>query len=369
MALGQLGAYRREQNAQLKVIALTGSSGKTTTKEMLGSILSRLAPTLITRGNLNNDLGVPMMLLELRKEHQYAVMELGANHQGEIDYTSKLVQPHVAGILNIGTAHLGEFGGRDGICRAKSEIYRHILPQGVAIVPQEDDFTTEIREAAKSHQIMSFGTGGDVFATEIELLPQSANFQLHTPQGSSFVRLPFAGEHNVQNATAAVAFALALGVSLDDIVKGLEQAQGAKGRLNFIQKAPHLFIDDTYNANPTSMRAAAQVLLQQNGIKVMVMGDIGELGDSSWQEHHDLGRDLAQLPLDHIIAVGQFASAALEGAGLHSTKLKAFQTQAEALPFLINLIQTHQPQSMSFLFKGSRFTHMETLMADLMEKL
>lgn len=369
LALGQLGTYRRQQNAQLKVIALTGSSGKTTTKEMLGSILSRLAPTLITRGNLNNDLGVPMMLLELRKEHQYAVMELGANHQGEIDYTSKLVQPHVAGILNIGTAHLGEFGGRDGICRAKSEIYRHILPQGVAIVPQQDDFTAEIREAAKDHQISSFGIGGDVFATEVELLPQSANFQLHTPQGSSLVRLPFAGEHNVQNATAAVAFALALGISLEDIVKGLEQAQGAKGRLNFIQKAPYLFIDDTYNANPTSMRAAAQVLLQQNGIKVMVMGDIGELGDSSWQEHHDLGRDLVELPLDHIVAVGQFASAALEGAGLHSNKLKAFQTQAEVLPFLINLIQTHQPQSMSFLFKGSRFTHMETLMADLMEKL
>ena len=127
LALGHLGTYRRQQNSQLKVIALTGSSGKTTTKEMLGSILSRLAPTLVTRGNLNNDLGVPMMLLELRAEHQYAVMELGASHQGEIDYTSNLVQPHVAGIINIGTAHLGEFGGRDGICRAKSEIYSHIL--------------------------------------------------------------------------------------------------------------------------------------------------------------------------------------------------------------------------------------------------
>ena len=110
LALGHLGAYRRKKNSQLKVIALTGSSGKTTTKEMLGSILSRIAPTLITRGNLNNDLGVPMMLLELRSEHQYAVMELGASHQGEIDYTSDLVQPHVAGILNIGTAHLGECG-------------------------------------------------------------------------------------------------------------------------------------------------------------------------------------------------------------------------------------------------------------------
>ncbi|MCJ0830021.1 UDP-N-acetylmuramoyl-tripeptide--D-alanyl-D-alanine ligase [Acinetobacter sp. NIPH1876] len=368
LALGQLGAYRRQHNPQLKVIALTGSSGKTTTKEMLGSILSRLAPTLITRGNLNNDLGVPMMLLELRPEHQYAVMELGASHQGEIDYTSNLVQPHVAGILNIGTAHLGEFGGREGICRAKSEIYAHILPQGTAIVPAQDDFSETIRENAQTHSMLSFGEGGDIFVTDIQLHPQSAQFNLHTPQGVRAVNLPFAGAHNVQNAAAATAFALALGIALDDIVQGLEQAQGAKGRLNFIQHQHHLFIDDTYNANPTSMRAAAQVLLQQQGLKVMVMGDIGELGDSSWQEHHDLGRDLATVPLDHLVVVGEFAAAAQQGSS-HSEKLHAFATQAEALPFLINLVQTHQPQSMSFLFKGSRYTHMETLMADLMEKI
>ncbi|MEE9903591.1 UDP-N-acetylmuramoyl-tripeptide--D-alanyl-D-alanine ligase [Acinetobacter haemolyticus] len=368
LALGHLGTYRRQQNQQLKVIALTGSSGKTTTKEMLGSILSRLAPTLITRGNLNNDLGVPMMLLELRPEHQFAVMELGANHQGEIDYTSNLVQPHVAGILNIGTAHLGEFGGRDGICRAKSEIYAHILPSGTAIVPSDDDFTATIRQNAGNHPILSFGEGGDVYATEIQLNPQSAQFNLHTPEGSRTVNLPFAGAHNVQNATAATAFALAIGIPLDDIVQGLEQAQGAKGRLNFIQHQNYLFIDDTYNANPTSMRAAAKVLLQQQGLKVMVMGDIGELGDSSWQEHHDLGRDLIELPLDHLVVVGEFAEAAQQGSGC-AENLHAFATQADALPFLINLVQTHQPQSMSFLFKGSRYTHMETLMADLMEKL
>ncbi|PKF36782.1 UDP-N-acetylmuramoyl-tripeptide--D-alanyl-D-alanine ligase [Acinetobacter proteolyticus] len=368
LALGQLGAYRRQQNSQLKVIALTGSSGKTTTKEMLGSILSGLAPTLITRGNLNNDLGVPMMLLELRPEHQYAVMELGASHQGEIDYTSNLVQPHVAGILNIGTAHLGEFGGREGICRAKSEIYAHILPEGIAIVPAQDDFSESIRQNAQAHSILSFGEGGDVFATEVQLHPQSAQFNLHTPQGVRTVSLPFAGAHNVQNAAAATAFALALGVALDDIVQGLEQAQGAKGRLNFIQHQNHLFIDDTYNANPTSMRAAAQVLLQQQGLKVMVMGDIGELGDSSWQEHHDLGKDLATLPLDQLIVVGEFAAAAQQGSA-NAAKLHAFASQKEALPFLINLVQTHQPQSMSFLFKGSRYTHMETLMADLMEKI
>ncbi|MGV0886302.1 UDP-N-acetylmuramoyl-tripeptide--D-alanyl-D-alanine ligase [Acinetobacter venetianus] len=368
LALGHLGAYRRQQNQQLKVIALTGSSGKTTTKEMLGSILSRLAPTLITRGNLNNDLGVPMMLLELRQDHQFAVMELGASHQGEIDYTSNLVQPHVAGILNIGTAHLGEFGGREGICRAKSEIYAHILDHGTAIVPAHDDFSATIRLNAQGHQILSFGEGGDVFATDIVLHPQSAQFNLHTPQGSRAVNLPFAGMHNVQNAAAAAAFALAIGIEIDQIVEGLEQAQGAKGRLNFIQHQNHLFIDDTYNANPTSMRAAAQVLLQQQGLKVMVMGDIGELGESSWQEHHDLGRDLVGQPLDHLVVVGEFATAAQQGA-TDSAKLHAFASQADALPFLINLVQTHQPQSMSFLFKGSRYTHMETLMADLMEKI
>ena len=371
-ALGRLGAYRRQQNPQLKVIALTGSSGKTTTKEMLGSILKRIAPTLITRGNLNNDLGVPMMLLELHPEHQYAVMELGASHQGEIDYTSNLVQPHVAGIINIGTAHLGEFGGRDGICRAKSEIYAHISQMGTSIVPSADDFAETILKSVVTDQKMSFGQGGDVYATEIELRPQSAIFTLNTPQGSRQVDLPFAGEHNVQNATAATAFALAVGVSLDDIVAGLETATGAKGRLNFIQKENFLFIDDTYNANPTSMRAAGDVLAQQEGIRVMVIGDIGELGSSAAQQHYMLGRDLVSIKgLNFVVAVGEFAPAAQEGARStqYGKKMQAFLTQEQALPFLIDLITTHQPQSMSFLFKGSRYTHMETLMTDLMEKV
>ena len=371
LALGHLGAYRRAQNSQVKVIALTGSSGKTTTKEMLGSILSRLAPTLITRGNLNNDLGVPVMLLELRAEHQYAVMELGASHQGEIDYTSNLVQPHVAGIINIGTAHLGEFGGRDGICQAKSEIYAHIAKTGTSIVPAADDFAEPIRQAVQTEQVLSFGENGDVFATEIELHPQSSTFTLNTPQGVRQVNLPFAGEQNGQNATAAAAFALAIGVALDDIVTGLEQATGAKGRLNFIPAKNHLFIDDTYNANPTSMRAAAEVLAQQDGVKVMVIGDIGELGASAAQQHYMLGRDLVATGVNFVVAVGEFSPATQEGARStqYGKKMQAFLTQEQALPFLLSLIEAHQPQSMSFLFKGSRYTHMETLMADLMEKL
>lgn len=370
LALGRLGAYRRQQNPQLKVIALTGSSGKTTTKEMLGSILSRLAPTLITRGNLNNDLGVPVMLLELRPEHQYAVMELGASHQGEIEYTSNMVQPHVAGIINIGTAHLGEFGGRDGICTAKSEIYAHITE--TSIIPAADDFTETIRQAIKTEQSLSFGAGGEVYASDVVLDAQSSTFTLNTPQASKTVQLPFAGEHNVENATAAAAFALAIGIGLDDIVAGLEQAVGAKGRLNFIQHKQYLLIDDTYNANPGSMRAAAEVLAQQQGIRVMVTGDIGELGSSAAMEHYKLGRDLVSVKgINFVVAVGEFSPAAQEGARStqYGKKMQAFLNQEQALPFLIHLIETHQPQPMSFLFKGSRYTHMETLMAALMEKL
>lgn len=371
LALGHLGAYRRLQCQELKVVALTGSSGKTTTKEMLGSIFSRLGETLVTRGNLNNDLGAPIMLLELRADHRYAVIELGASHIGEIDYTSRLVQPDAAGILNIGTAHLGEFGGRDAICKAKSEIYPHIKSAGTAIIPAQDDYSAQIlntvNDVANGRAQIRFGQGGDVYATDIEILAQSSRFTLNTPKGSVQINLPFAGSHNVHNAEAATSFALAMDVSLDDIAIGLQQATGAKGRLNFIEKNQFLLIDDTYNANPTSMRAAAQVLLQQQGIKVMVMGDIGELGDDAEIEHQKLGQDLAQLQLDYIIAVGEYASAVAKGAGV--PHCDAFTTQDEAQKRLEQIIQQHQPQQVSLLFKGSRYTHMEHLMDALVEKL
>lgn len=368
LALGHLGAFRRQQCPNLQVAALTGSSGKTTTKEMLGSILSRLGNTLLTRGNLNNDLGVPMMLLELRPHyHQYAVFELGASHQGEIDYTAQLVQPHVAGIINIGTAHLGEFGGREGICRAKSEIYVHIAHDGIAIIPQADDFAVPIKQAAQHFCQVSFGQGGDVYAKNIQLLPQLSSFDLVTPQGEMTVNLPFAGEHNVHNAEAAAAFALAMGVPLGDIVQGLQQAKSAQGRLNFIQKNQYLLIDDTYNANPTSMRAAADVLIQQKGLKIMVIGDIGELGDDAEAEHFALGQALAEKPLDYVLAVGEYAPTVIAGA--KAPHFTAYANQQDALTALQTLIAKHQHQPVSLLFKGSRYTRMERLLANLMEKL
>ncbi|MDO4222930.1 MAG: UDP-N-acetylmuramoyl-tripeptide--D-alanyl-D-alanine ligase [Acinetobacter sp.] len=371
LALGRLGAYRRQECQQLQVVALTGSSGKTTTKEMLGSIFAQLGETLITRGNLNNDLGVPMMLLELRQDYRYAVFELGANHQGEIDYTANLVQPDVAGVINIGTAHLGEFGGREGICRAKSEIYTHLTADDTAIIPHADEFAATLAQAAQasSAKCLSFGQGGDVYAENIELFAQSSRFDLHTPQGVVAIELPFAGEHNVHNAEAAASFALALGLSLEQIQTGLAHAKGAKGRLNFIQKNHYTLIDDTYNANPTSMRAAADVLCQQDGVKIMVIGDIGELGDEAEAEHFALGRDLVQKPLDYLISVGEFAHITQQGANVaHSF---AFSDQATALAHLQQIIQPLQQkqQRICFLFKGSRYTHMEHMLEQLLETL
>lgn len=374
LALGRLATARRLSFPHLETIALTGSSGKTTTKEMIGSILrthSSDSEVLVTRGNLNNDLGVPMMLLELTPQHHFAVMELGANHIGEIAYTTTMVKPKVAGVLNIGTAHVGEFGGREGIARAKSEIFQGLAADGIAVIPAQGDFSEVIAQAARCFQTLRFGgdqQNSDVFATDIQILPTSSQFTLNTQQGAMRVELPFAGAHNIENALAAAAFALALGVPLATIGQGLSQAQGTKGRLNFIKHAlPNgslTLIDDTYNANPHSMRAAAHVLTAQAGTRILVLGDIGELGDSAANEHRALGTDLAKMPLDAIFAAGQFAPNTIADITPDSVHAQAFDHKDQLLVALKNWLQNYphkQPYQINILFKGSRFTQMETL--------
>lgn len=376
LALGRLATARRQSFAKLETVALTGSSGKTTTKEMIGSIMrvhSSDAEVLVTRGNLNNDLGVPMMLLELTPQHHFAVMELGANHIGEIAYTTAMVKPKVAGVLNIGTAHVGEFGGREGIARAKSEIFQGLASDGIAIVPAQGDFSEVIAQAARAFETIRFGGdqhNSDVFATQIEVLPTASQFTLNTKQGAMRVELPFAGAHNIENALAAAAFALALNIPLTTIALGLSQAQGTKGRLNFLQHTlPNgtlTLIDDTYNANPHSIRAAAQVLTKQAGTRVLVLGDIGELGDTAADEHRALGADLAKIPVDAIFAAGQFAANTVADIAPDTVHAQAFDNKDQLLIALKNWLQSHTKQSpyqINILFKGSRFTQMETLIS------
>lgn len=378
LALGRLASARRQSFPQLETVALTGSSGKTTTKEMLGSILrahSSDSDVLVTRGNLNNDLGVPMMLLELTPQHRFAVMELGANHIGEIAYTTAMVKPKVAGVLNIGTAHVGEFGGREGIARAKSEIFQGLANDGIAVIPAQGDFSEVIAEAARTFQNIRFGGNqhnSDVFATDIQVLPTSSQFTLNTQHGVINVDLPFAGTHNIDNALAATAFALALNVPLVTIARGLSQAQSTKGRLNFIKHAlPNgalTLIDDTYNANPHSIRAAAQVLTAQAGTRILVLGDIGELGDGAADEHRGLGVDLAKMPLDAIFAAGEYAPHTVADIPKNTVHAQAFADKEQLLVVLKQWLHRHiqaTPYQINILFKGSRFTQMETLISTI----
>lgn len=370
LALGQLGAYRRSQHPNLTVIAITGSSGKTTCKEMLGSIFGRLAPTLITRGNLNNDLGVPMMLLELSDHHRYAVLELGANHIGEIAYTTEMVHPDVACILNIGTAHLGEFGSREGICQTKAEIYHTLNDSQVAVVPDKDDFTNQLRRIAEQHtdRVIGFGST-DVSASHLDVEPERSEFKLHIGSDIKDIQLPLAGEHNVSNALAAAACAYALGIEVADIVTGLENARPAKGRLNTQLLGNHRLIDDTYNANPHSVRAAAKVLAAQTGTQVMVLGDIAELGEAAVSEHQSLGRTIAAIGIDVLLCVGQYAKYSVAGANeVSAISAHAFEDKDSLLIYLQQYLQAQQTQPCTGLFKGSRSMAMETLIDALIKE-
>ena len=370
LALGQLAAYRRQQHKDLTVIAITGSSGKTTCKEMLGSIFGRLAPTLITRGNLNNDLGVPMMLLELSDHHRYAILELGANHIGEIAYTTEIVQPDIACILNIGTAHLGEFGSREGICQTKAEIYHTLHDNQFAIVPDKDDFTNQLRRIAEKHTPNVIGFGNtDVSASHLDVEPERSEFKLHIGSEVHDINLPLAGEHNVNNALAAAACAHALNIDISDIVVGLENARPAKGRLNSQLLGLHRLIDDTYNANPHSVRAAAKVLAAQTGTQVMVLGDIGELGEAAISEHQSLGRTIATTGINVLLCVGQYAPYTVAGAQeISAINAHAFADKDSLLAYLQSYLQAQQAQPCTVLFKGSRSMEMETLINALVEE-
>ena len=370
LALGQLAAYRRQQHKDLTVIAITGSSGKTTCKEMLGSIFGRLAPTLITRGNLNNDLGVPMMLLELSDHHRYAILELGANHIGEIAYTTEIVQPDVACILNIGTAHLGEFGSREGICQTKAEIYHTLHDNQFAIVPDKDDFTNQLRRIAEKHTPNVIGFGNtDVSASHLDVEPERSEFKLHIGSEVHDINLPLAGEHNVNNALAAAACAHALNIDISDIVVGLENARPAKGRLNSQLLGMHRLIDDTYNANPHSVRAAAKVLAAQTGTQVMVLGDIGELGEAAISEHQSLGRTIATTGINVLLCVGEYAPYTVAGAQeISAINAHAFADKDSLLAYLQSYLQAQQAQPCTVLFKGSRSMQMETLINALVEE-
>lgn len=371
IALGLIGKMVREQ-VNPKVAALTGSNGKTTTKEMLAAILKLVAPTLATAGNFNNDVGVPLTLLRLQPDDQYAVMELGANHKKEIAYTTGLVLPEVVLINNVDAAHLEGFGDLQGVASAKGEILTGVKNCGMAVLNRDDKFYQYWLRKIDAQRHVSFSVvddSADYFAAEIKFDDVgNPTFKLCTPNGTCAISLTVAGRHNVANALAAAAMASCFGIDLDTIKLGLGTMENVQGRLKISLLTPRVrIIDDTYNANIASVKAAVDVLTHFSSTNVLVMGDMGELGSSTADMHQQVGHYAQQQQVDHVYTCGALSREAALTAGDSG---RAFLAQPALVDALIELIITApKTQRFTLLFKGSRSAKMELAISLLSSKL
>ncbi|MBD1553287.1 UDP-N-acetylmuramoyl-tripeptide--D-alanyl-D-alanine ligase [Pseudomonas typographi] len=361
LALGRLGAINRERFTGL-VAAITGSSGKTTVKEMLASILRQRGPVLATRGNLNNDLGAPLTLLELAPEHQAAVIELGASRIGEIRYTVGLTRPQVVLINNAGSAHVGEFGGPEKIIEAKGEILEGLAQGGTAVLNLDDKAFPIWKSRAGEHRVLSFSLGQAAADFRAERVAADARgcpaFDLVCSAGQVRIQLNLLGRHNVLNATAAAAAASAMGMPLAAIAAGLAAVQPVKGRtVAHLTAEGARVIDDTYNANPSSVCAAVDILAGFSGRTVLVLGDIGELGAWAAAGHREVG-DYARGKVSALYAVGPLMANAVEAFGPHA---RHFANQAD----LIDAVRSELGGATTILIKGSRSAAMEHVVAAL----
>ena len=349
-ALGKLAAAWRQQCAT-PTVAITGSNGKTTVKEMLATILSAEGSTLATRGNLNNDIGLPLTLLRLNPEHRYAVVEMGANHPGEIATLTAIGRPNVAVINNAGPAHLEGFGDIAGVAQAKGEIFQGLGDDGIAVFNADDAHAEVWEELAADRQSLSFGIGSpaDIRAEHLD----DPHFTLVTPSGSATVTLPLPGYHNIQNALAAAAAAHALGIPAKRIAAGLGRVAPVGGRLNL---RPALdgatLIDDSYNANPASLEVALNVLQQRPGQHILVLGDLAELGPDAEQIHHRIGEQARGRGVDALYAAGPLSRHSVAGFG-------AAGHHFEDTAALVNALRPALTPEVTVLIKGSRSAGME----------
>ena len=364
-ALQQLAAaWRKAVNPF--VFGITGSSGKTTVKEMLAAVLRTkfgADTVLATAGNFNNHIGLPLTLLNLREHHRYAVIEMGMNHFGELAALTRIAAPDTALVNNAMRAHIGcGFNGVADIARAKSEIYQGLPENGVALLPAEDANLPVFQAACNGLKTLTFGAEqGDIHAENIDLQPLSGTFDLVYGTERVRVSLPAAGRHNVANACAAAALAVQAGVSLAEIADGLAAFGNIKGRLQQkrgIRNA--LILDDTYNANPDSMKAALEVLAKQPAPRVFVMGDMGELGEAEAPKmHEEIGVYARELGIEYAYFVGDNSAQAAEKFGAAGLWF------ADKDPLILSLAHD-LPENASVLVKGSRFMGMEEVVAVLL---
>ena len=360
-ALGALAHHVRKELKNLSVVGITGSQGKTTTKELLASVLSQVAETVAPSGNYNNDLGAPISLLRCTEKTKFCIVEMGARHLGDIAKLVAIAEPDIGVVLKVGTAHLGEFGSVEKIALTKSEMISSLRDSSVAILGNYDAYTPKMSELHKG-KIVRFGEDSNcsIRATDIEFREGRAHFDLVTPEGRSAVALRIVGLHQVANALAVAAIATELGLTLDQIAGGLSTAESnARWRMEIIELPQLLLINDSYNASPEAMSAALSTLAlfaqERGGESWAFLGKMHELGESSQSDHAAIGTLAQELGIDHLVCVGapEFA-ATMDKNG--PTSIHLCSDKAEAL-----VIAENVNQGDVLLIKASRSEKLEEL--------
>ena len=361
-AFGQLAAYWRVQNP-CKVVAITGSNGKTTVKEMLAAILSHNHQVVATQGNLNNSLGVPLTLFRIQPNTDYAVIEMGANHLGEIATLVTIAKPSVALINNVSEAHIAGFGSLNGVAKAKAEIFSNLPEDGVGIFNADMPYAKQWQKALKGHKQLTFGLDNpaDIQATDCQSHVTSSHFMVKMDTVFHYINLPLPGRHNVANALAAITASTALSIDAQDMISGLATISGVPHRLQLRQGIHNAtLIDDSYNANPGSYQQAIATLHAFPGQHWLVLGDFGELGTESEQIHTDLGHKAKSAGIKRLLTVGEqsrLAHVAFGEGAEHFTDLTSIQQDLEST----------LSEGVTCLIKGSRFMQLDKL-ADALAK-
>ena len=374
VALGDLAAYRRSLMQNLKVMAVTGSSGKTTVKEMVAAIVSQKKRVLKTKGNFNNLIGLPLSLLPVGRQDDVAVLEMGMNQAGEIARLAEIADPDIACITNVQTAHLAGFGDIEGVARAKGELFAGVKSWSTLVVNLDDKWIRKLARKCEQKKI-TFGRArqADVRATHIlDRGGRGVSYTLHLKGDKCRVHLKAMGTHNVSNSLAAAAMAHVAGIRLAAIVKGLESFQGFDKRLQVQELANGLqLVNDTYNANPASMLAALETVhgASRDHNAVAVLGDMLELGQQSRASHAFVGESAGRLGYDYLLAVGEYAEVIVDGArkaGMAGKRARVFADKAALVEFLRKKMAAGALGRGDWLLvKGSRGMRMETIISDL----
>lgn len=359
-ALGMFAhAWRNALGA--RVVGITGSNGKTTTKDLLAAVLGQVAPTLATGGNLNNQIGLPLTLTRLTSEHRFAVLELGSNSPGEITRLATIARPEAGIVTAIAPAHLKGFRDVEGVAREKGALFAVLPPEGIAVAPADSPWLDGWRDASAARRWITFGLGqdADVTAHSIELGPTGARFTLVTPDGSARVELGLVGRHNVGNALAAAAMAWGLEVPADVIARGLALVRASRGRLvPYRLPSGALLLDDSYNANPASVAAAISAAAALESEVWLVLGDLGELGSEEIEWHRRVGREAREAGVKRFYALGVLANEAAEAFGGDATA-------ATDVNSLVQDLRAAMGPGVALVVKGSRTARMERVVAAL----